>query len=328
MLTLSRLITALPPSRHGPSSLRFLALASKQASGGPSSVCSKLTLIGGGKMAEAILNALLTKKIQRLQDIMVVDPNGERLAYLREKFIGVKTATSFDKIKGSDIVVLAVKPQHVDQVANGLADDSLGGALVLSIVAGCTIQTLKDKFRTERVIRSMPNTPASILEGITVWTASPQSPADSVDKARLMLAAMGEQISVSDESYLDMATAISGSGPAYVFLVIEALIDAAVHIGFPREIATKLVIHTVRGSASYAEHAGVPVSDLRNNVTSPGGTTASALFSLERGGFRTVLSEGVWSAYRKALELGGKNSNVGPDRNMFNPVAGKGASRV
>lgn len=268
-------------------------------------------------MAEAILNALHTRRIQKMTDVLVCDPNIERLGYLREKYLGLKTTEKLDKLKGSDVVILAVKPQHTQHVSDSLGDDSLGGSLLLSIVAGATLNTLKQQFRTDRVIRSMPNTPASILEGITVWTATAQSTPEQVQKAQVLLSAMGEQIQVSDESYLDMATAISGSGPAYIFLVMEALTDAAVHIGFPRDIAVKLVTQTIKGSAAYAQQSGTSVSELRYNVTSPGGTTASAIYSLERGGFRTVCSDAVWSAYRRALELGGNNPNVGPDRNKF-----------
>lgn len=290
---------------------------------GGKSLCSKLTIIGGGKMAEAILNALHTQKIQKMADILVIDPNAARLGYLREKYLGLKVTEKYEKLKGSEIVILAVKPQHVAQVADSLNDDSMGGSLLLSIVAGATIDTLRSKFKTDRIVRSMPNTPAAIMEGITVWTATPQSPSELVEKASLVLNAMGEQINVSDELYLDMATAVSGSGPAYIFLAMESLVDAAVHLGFPRETAEKLVTQTIKGSAAYAQQSGMSVSELRYNVTSPGGTTASALYALERGGFRTVCSDAVWAAYRRALELGGNDPRVGPDRNKFSSSSPK-----
>jgi len=270
-------------------------------------------------MAEAIVNALNTNKVQSLSQILVIDPSASRLAFLREKYIGIKTSEKYERIKGADLVILAVKPQHVSLVAESLPDDALSSSLLLSIVAGATIDTLRTKFKTDRLVRSMPNTPAAIMEGITVWTATPQSPSDLVEKARLVLNAMGQQINVSDESYLDMATAISGSGPAYIFLVMESLVDAAVHLGFPRDTAVQLVTQTIKGSAAYAQSSGASVSELRYNVTSPGGTTASALYALERGGFRTVCSDAVWAAYRRALELGGNDPRVGPDRNKFSP---------
>jgi len=269
-------------------------------------------------MAEAILNALHTMKIQRMGDILVVDPNHSRLGYLREKYLGLKTTDKYEKLQGSEIIILAVKPQHVSNVAEAIPDDSVGGALLLSIVAGAPIETLRSKFKTERIVRSMPNTPAAIMEGITVWCSTPQSPSELVEKAGVLLNAMGQQIQVSDESYLDMATAVSGSGPAYIFLVMESLVDAAVHLGFPRDTAEKLVTQTIKGSAAYAQKSNMSVSELRYNVTSPGGTTASALYALERGGFRTVCSDAVWAAYRRALELGGRDPRVGPDRNKFN----------
>ena len=128
---------------------------------------------------------------------------------------------------------------------------------------------------------------------------------------------MGEEVEVQQEKYLDMGTAISGSGPAYIFLMTESLVDAAVHLGFPRDIATRLAIATIQGSASYARQSDASLYDLRARVTSPGGTTASAMYELEKGGFRTVMSNAVWAAYRRSLELGEKNPNIGPGRNKF-----------
>ena len=174
-------------------------------------------------MSEAILKALLMSN-QDMSKVVVIDIGTERLAFLRETY-GVQTSLDSSSIGGSEVVILAVKPQNVTQVAEGLLPSALGDALLLSIVAGCTITTLKSQFKTNRLVRSMPNTPASILEGITVWTATLESPVALVDKARYVLSKMGEQIEVSDESYLDMATAISGSGPAYIFLIMEALVD-------------------------------------------------------------------------------------------------------
>lgn len=279
------------------------------------SLCSKLCVIGGGKMAEAIIFALQKTQIQNMNDIVVCDVNSSRLDFMKNNF-GVRVTNSINEaVEDSDVVLLAVKPQNIDSVAKSLVKPPTG--LVLSILAGCDIKKLKDSFNTTKVVRSMPNTPAMVLEAITVWTATAETPDEFIQKAKSLLGSIGEEIEVKDESYLDMATAISGSGPAYVFLTMEAMTDAAVHLGFPRDTAIKLVTSTIKGSASYAQSSATDVSQLRSNVTSPGGTTASALYELEKGGFRTVVADAIWSAYRRALELGGNNPNVGPGRNKY-----------
>jgi len=154
------------------------------------------------------------------------------------------------------------------------------------------------------VIRSMPNTPAQIGEGMTVWTAGEAVSELQRGWARMVLGSFGHEQYVADESYLDMATALSGTGPAYVFMFMEAMIDAGVHMGFPRYMAEELVMQTILGSVRYAQATGRHPAELRNGVTSPGGTTAAAMSELERGGLRTVLSDGIWAAYRRSVELG------------------------
>jgi pyrroline-5-carboxylate reductase len=154
------------------------------------------------------------------------------------------------------------------------------------------------------VVRSMPNTPGQIGEGITVWAASREVTEAQQKTARSILSALGDEVYVEDEAYLDMATALSGSGPAYVFLFTEALIDAGVHMGFPRRIAEQLVLQTIKGSASFYQSAARHPATLRNQVTSPGGTSAEALYYLEKAGFRTAISRAVWAAYQRSLELG------------------------
>jgi len=149
----------------------------------------------------------------------------------------------------------------------------------------------------------MPNMPGQIGEGITIWTATDETTEGQKELAQNVLRALGEELYVKEEKYLDMATALSGSGPAYVFLFIEALIDAGVHIGLPREIAQKLVLQTVLGSTHVVEKTQRHPTELRNMVTSPGGTTAEALFQLEKGGFRSLIIEAVAAAYEKAQRL-------------------------
>jgi len=137
-----------------------------------------------------------------------------------------------------------------------------------------------------------------------VWTASPAVNDDQREQAKLILAALGQEIFVEDESYLDMATALSGTGPSYVYLFMEAMVDAGVHLGFPRRIAEQLVVQTVKGSVAYYEHSPRHLARLRNEVTSPGGTSAAALYYLEKAGFRTALSRAIWAAYERSSDLG------------------------
>ena len=150
----------------------------------------------------------------------------------------------------------------------------------------------------------MPNTPAQIGEGVTVWTATTSVSASQREEASAVFRSLGKEIFVEEEKYLDMATAVSGTGPTYVFLVLEALIDAAVHLGFSRDIAHDLVIEMMRGSILFAEKSGKHPAELRNMVTSPGGTSAEAIYQMEKGALRTVLSKAVWAAYQKSRMLG------------------------
>jgi len=155
------------------------------------------------------------------------------------------------------------------------------------------------------VVRVMPNTPARIGQGISVWTATAEVPDLQREQARALLKALGEEIYVDDEGYLDMATALSGTGPAYIFLFMEAMIDAGVHMGFSRHVAEKLVIQTMRGSVEYMAQSGQHPAMLRNEVTSPGGTSAEAIYHLEKGSLRTVVARAIWAAYQRRVGRGG-----------------------
>jgi pyrroline-5-carboxylate reductase len=219
------------------------------------------------------------------------------------------TTANTEAISDADIVVLSVKPQRLGKVLQELQGRVRDGALVLSIVAGARMDAIADGLGHTSVVRSMPNTPAQIGMGMTVWTASQQTTEEQRENARSILAALGEEVFVEDESYLDMSTALSGTGPGYVFLFMEALIDAGVHLGFPRRIATQLVTQTVLGSAMFARESDAHPAELRNMVTSPGGTTAEALYQLEKGGLRTVMSRAVWAAYQRSRALGGGKSD-------------------
>jgi pyrroline-5-carboxylate reductase len=263
----------------------------------------KIVFIGPGVMAEAMIAGLLNKKLAKPENIIASGPREERGVELHKKH-GIKVTTdNASGVQGADVVVLSVKPQRLTEVMKGLKGIR-NDALVLSIIAGATIKKIGTGLKHKAIVRSMPNTPGQIGEGITVWAASKEVTAEQQEITRAMLGALGEEVFVEDESYLDMATALSGSGPAYVFLFTEALIDAGVHMGFPRRIAEQLVLQTIKGSASYYQGAARHPATLRNQVTSPGGTSAEALYYLEKAGFRTAISRAVWAAYQRSLELG------------------------
>lgn len=254
-------------------------------------------------MAEAMIAGLLKKKQAAPADITASGPREERGVELHKKY-GIQTGTdNASAVHNADVVVLSVKPQRLTEVMKGLKGIR-PDALVLSIIAGASIQKLNSGLKHKAIVRSMPNTPGQIGEGITVWTASKDTTEEQQQTARAILGALGEEVFVEDESYLDMATALSGTGPAYVFLFTEALIDAGVHMGFPRRIAEQLVLQTIKGSASFYELAQKHPAALRNQVTSPGGTSAEALYYLEKAGFRTAISRAVWAAYQRSVELG------------------------
>ena len=267
-------------------------------------VDTRIAFIGSGIMAEAMITGLLRQEVTSADCIVASGPRVERGDYLSEKYgVGVTTGNR-EALKEAGIVVLSVKPQMLAGVISDLRGLIPPQALVLSIVAGAKIATIEQGLGHKAIVRSMPNTPAQIGEGITVWTASEAVSEEQLEYARTILTALGEEIWVDDEDYLDMATALSGTGPAYVFLFLEAMVDAGVHLGFPRYIAEKLVIQTLRGSVEYVRQAPDHLARLRNQVTSPGGTSAEALYFLERAGFRTALSRAIWAAYQRSLTLG------------------------
>ena len=263
----------------------------------------KITFIGPGVMAEAMIAGLLRKKLAQPENIIISGPREERSELLHKKY-GIKTTTdNTSAASQADVVILSVKPQRLSEVMKGLKAIQ-SEALVLSIIAGANIKKISTGLKHKAIVRSMPNTPGQIGEGITVWASSKEVTGEQQETARAILGALGDEVFVEDESYLDMATALSGSGPAYVFLFTEALIDAGVHMGFPRRISEQLVLQTIKGSASFYQQAARHPATLRNQVTSPGGTSAEALYYLEKAGFRTAISRAVWAAYQRSLELG------------------------
>jgi len=265
----------------------------------------RISFIGGGTMGEAMVRCLLSKDIAKPADVVISDVRQSRRELLSGEY-GVSTLADNRKaIEKADLIILAVKPQDLAQAMKEMlkADSLQPTALVLSIVAGASLSTLQHSLKHPYIIRAMPNMPAQIGEGMTVWTATAKVSRKQREMARSTLGSMGEELYVNDEKYLDMATALSGSGPAYVFLFIEALIDAGVHIGLPRNMAEKLAIQTIIGSTHAVQKTGKHPAELRNMVSSPGGTTVEALLQLEKGNFRSILLEAVAAAYNKAKHL-------------------------
>eukprot|EP00569_Conticribra_weissflogii_P008003 CAMPEP_0171328910 /NCGR_PEP_ID=MMETSP0878-20121228/918_1 /TAXON_ID=67004 /ORGANISM="Thalassiosira weissflogii, Strain CCMP1336" /LENGTH=334 /DNA_ID=CAMNT_0011828797 /DNA_START=271 /DNA_END=1275 /DNA_ORIENTATION=- len=273
-------------------------------------------------MAQSMIHPLINKNLQAPSSIAAFDVSDVTLERLEKSHPGIQIATSIsDAINDSDLIVYAVKPQNVEKVHNEIRKAKEDGsatvkedAILLSIMAGLPISNFVDGSGIAKVARSMPNTPAQIGAGVTVWGCTDNIHAPERKKIKAVLDSFGRTVYVEDESFIDMSTSISGSGPAYIFLLMEAMIDAGVHMGFSRDTATTLVHHTLLGSTKFAMETGEHPAVLRNSVTSPAGTTASAIYELENGKFRTVIKDAIWACYRRSLEMGGHSSQVGPGR--------------
>ncbi len=263
-----------------------------------------IAFIGPGVMAEAMVASLIERGGLPGEHVMMSGPRPHRLERLHEKY-GAKTTTENRKaVEGTSVVVLTVKPQSLAEVLDDLQSSIPQQALVVSIVAGANLSTIADGLKHPAIVRAMPNTPGQVGAGITVWTKTSAVTDKQSEHAKDLLRALGKEIEVEEEDYLNMATALSGTGPTYVFLFMEAMIDAGVHMGFPRRIAEELVLETIRGSLIYYEHSASHPARLRNQVTSPGGTSAEAIYYLEKAGFRTGLARAIWAAYERSVELG------------------------
>lgn len=265
---------------------------------------TRIAFVGGGTMAEAMVRGILDRKVVTPARVTVSGPRRERRAELVKTYRVKAIASNADAARGADVVVLSVKPQVLPRVMAELRGKLAAEQLVLSIVAGASSDAIRGGLDHASIVRAMPNTPAQVAMGVTVWWATPSVSGGQRERARAILAALGEELEVEVEEQVDMATALSGTGPSYVFLLMEALVDAGVHLGFSRRVAEELVLRTVEGSALFARRSGRHLAELRNMVTSPGGTSASALYQLEKGGLRTVLSKAVFAAYQRTRELG------------------------
>jgi len=266
----------------------------------------KIALIGSGNMGSAMVGALLHQKELNPESITAGDPYPDQRELIAAKYGIQVTGENQEAVQNADIIILSVKPQVLPKVFLELAGKLPPNSLVFSIVAGMPIKAIQAGLSHQAVIRTMPNTPAQISAGMTVWTDSAAVTEQQRSDARVILESMGEELYVEHENALDMATAVSGTGPTYVFLLAEAMIDAAVHLGFSRRDARLIVLQTLKGSVDFALQSDLHLAQLRNMVTSPGGTSAEAIYQLEKGGLRTILSKAVWAAYQKSQMLGSR----------------------
>jgi pyrroline-5-carboxylate reductase len=259
-----------------------------------------VAIIGGGVMGEAILAAAIERGVFDPAAVTVCEKVEHRRQQLHSEYGVAVTTDANDAMAHAGLVVLSVKPQEMHSVHGVLAPETA----LLSIMAGVRISSLRAEFHHDRIIRVMPNTPVAAKAGMSVWTATESVTGEQRDLARGLLGAIGRELYVEDEKKLDMATAVSGSGPGYVFLFIEAMIEGAVAIGLTRAQAEETVLQTFYGAAIYAQESGRSAAELRAMVTSPAGTTAAGLFELEKGAVRASVIECIRAAHRRAQELG------------------------
>ena len=268
------------------------------------SLTGRLCIIGGGAMGSAIVRGVLAANVVPAASITVSDPGPEA----RAEFVRIHGITTVDvnraAIVDAEMIVVAVKPQSMPAVLHELRGVVAPNQTILSVAAGVTLSAITNGLGHPHVVRAMPNTPAQIGAGVTVWIAAPSVDVERRQRVELVLGALGKAFEVTDENMLDMATALSGSGPGYVFLFLEALIDAGVHIGMTRALSSALAIETVIGTAKMARETGMHPAALRNMVTSPAGTTAAGVAELESGALRAVIDRAVMAAYARSRALG------------------------
>ena len=252
-------------------------------------------------MAEAILSRLLVERVFAADTVLVSEPRAERREFLAQKYQIEVTADNQAAVAETETLLLAVKPQILDRVVADLTPHT--DATIVSILAGVTIARLEQAFPLHPIIRVMPNTPATVGAGMTAIAPGTSVQQEQIERAKSIFAAVGEVVQVS-ESAMDAVTGLSGSGPAFVALAIEALADGGVAAGLPRAIALQLATQTVLGTATLVKETGLHPGILKDRVTSPGGTTIAGVAKLESAGFRSALIEAVKTATARSQELG------------------------
>jgi pyrroline-5-carboxylate reductase len=271
---------------------------------------AQLSFVGVGVMAEAMIAGLLRRQLVTRAQIVGSHPRPARRDELLNQYgirmfeSNAEAAGGADPTAAPGFVVIAVKPQRVGRVLQELRESLAPEQLLLSVVAGTRIETIAAELGHRGVVRAMPNTPAQIGQGMTAWTATPEVSERQLEAVRVLLGALGREMYVENENMIDMATALSATGPTYIFMMMEALVDAGVHMGFSRHVAEEMVTQTMLGSVLFARETHKHPAELRNMVTSPGGTSAEAVYQMEKGSLRTVLSKAVYAAYQRAVALG------------------------
>jgi pyrroline-5-carboxylate reductase len=260
--------------------------------------------VGSGVMAEAMIRGLLSRRVADAESVWAAGPREERAAELRGRY-GIHASTdNLAVLRASDIVVLSIKPQILPAVLQQLRDVVRKDQLVVSILAGARMATIARGLQHPAVVRCMPNLPCQIHKGMTIWSATPEVSEEARQRVRSLLQPMGREIFVKDETDVDRATAINGTGPALIAHFVKALEDAANFIGESRALARESVLQTILGTAEMIGSSDRHVADLIDSVTSPGGTTSRALHVLQQGRFAATLTEAIDAAYRRSVEMG------------------------
>ncbi len=266
----------------------------------------RIAFIGSGVMAEVMINGLLTRGVTSPERIFAAGPRQERAEQLLATY-GVRATTdNVEAAENADIVVLSVKPQTLAKVLRQIRASIRQEHLVMSIIAGARMATIGSMLGHPAIVRCMPNLPCQIHRGMTIWTATPEVSEPVRENVRSILQTMGKEIYVPDETDVDRATAVNGTGPALIALFVKALEDAANFIGESRDLARRSVLETILGTAEMILASKSHVSELIDGVTSPGGTTSRALHVLHQGRFSAVMTDAIDAAYRRTLELGTK----------------------
>lgn len=261
----------------------------------------RLSIIGGGVMAEAILSRLLVRGVFDPDQVLVSDPKTERRDFLCQNYQVEVTADNQLAVSAAEILLLAIKPQIFNLVVAGITPNP--DSIIVSILAGVKLPKLEQAFPLQPVIRVMPNTPATVGAAMTAIALGSNAEQQHLEQVKKIFCAIGEVVEVP-ESAMDAVTGLSGSAPAFVALAIDALADGGVASGLPRAIALKLAIQTVLGTATLVKETGIHPGVLKDRVTSPGGTTIAGVAKLESLGFRSALIEAVKTASQRSQELG------------------------
>lgn len=260
-------------------------------------------MIGGGVMGEALLSRLLVQSIYQPEQVIISDPQAQRREFLAERY-GVSVTAENQAAAQTPVLLLAIKPQMFEAVTQQLKPSAdTASQVILSILAGLPLHRLEAAFPGQPVVRSMPNTPAIVGAGITAIAAGSEAKPEHMALARQIFAAVGEVVEVP-ESLLDAVTGLSGSGPGYLAVMVEAMIDGGVAVGLPRAIATQLAVQTLRGTAELLHVQKLHPAQLKDQVTSPGGTTIAGIAQLEQAGVRAALINAIQAACRRSQELG------------------------